>query len=206
MWFPAWITTPAAAEPVSRSEARAHLGLTDTSRDAALGLMISAARAWVESYCGIYVSQQGVTAECEGFADFRRVVVAPVRQITSIGYVDASGVAQVVDGSVYQLRSDGLSPSIALKAGQSWPSAQPGSRITVVMVAGHEVVPDNLKQALLLKVSAFFAMAREDIFKRSEQVEGIGEIVWSGGAEATGMTDRATVALLEDYRNWGALA
>lgn len=206
MWHPARVTTAATGESVSVPEAKAQLRLVDASRDAEVAAMIAAARAWVEAYCGIFITQQGVTAECDGFADFRRLVVAPVIDIASISYVDGAGATQPVDGSVYQLRKDGLSPCIELKAGKSWPSVQVGSRITVVMVAGHETVPADLKQAVLLKTSGLFAMARDDVFKRSEQVEGVGETVWSGGADMAGVMDRAVTSLLEHYRNWGALA
>lgn len=46
------VTTPAAAEPVSLAEAKAHLRITHSSDDALIGALISSAREYVERYTG----------------------------------------------------------------------------------------------------------------------------------------------------------
>ena len=151
MWYPATVTVAPAAEPVSLVEAKAHCGIEDTSRDTELAIYIAAARSYVESYCGIHLASRTVTVKCDSFDDFAHFPVVPLASVSSVSYVDANGATQTLPTSVYEVRSDGLTASLALKANQAWPHAQGGSRITVTAVTGGST-PDAVKHALLLMI------------------------------------------------------
>jgi uncharacterized phiE125 gp8 family phage protein len=122
--------------------------------DAEIAFLISAARAFVEKYCGTRLVTQTIEIKCDGFADFVRLPDGPIQSVVSIGYVDASGDAQTLSGDIFELRADGLEACIVLKPGQSWPAVQRGSRILVQLVAGYADVPADIKHALLLHVGA----------------------------------------------------
>lgn len=151
MWYPATVTAAPSSEPVTLAEAKAHCRVGDTSMDTELNIYITAARSYVESYCGIMLASRTVAAKCDGFDDFSAVPVVPLSAVTSITYVDGSGSTQTLSTDVYEVRSDGLTASIALKANQSWPYTQDGSRITVTATVGGNT-PEAVKHALLLLI------------------------------------------------------
>jgi len=157
MWYPATITTPAASEPVSSTEVKAQTEIDFTDDDSLITLLIAGARAFTEKYTGSRLASQTVTVRCDSFADMSRFPEAPATSITSIKYIDPEGAEQTLATSVYELRADGLEPSIALKYGQSWPAVQLGSRISVVAVVGYETAPDDVKRAMLLYIAGGYA-------------------------------------------------
>lgn len=202
MWYPPKVTTPPANEPVSLAEAKAQCGVSGNDSDAALNIQISAARSFVEAYCGIHIVGQTVEVTCDGFADFCRLPIAPVLTLTAITYVDTAGDPQTLSTDVYQLRDDGLRPRIELKYGQQWPAVRSRNRIKVTATVGYATVPADLKAALLLTISKMFAMSGRDVGVRSETVEGLGSTQWGGIEQVTEQLDNATRSLLENYRTW----
>jgi len=115
MWYPATVTSSPSSEPVTLAEVKAHCRVEDTSMDTELAIYITAARSYVESYCGIMLASRTVTAKCDSFGDFASVPVVPLSAVSSIAYVDGSGSTQTLSSSVYDVRSDGLTASIALR-------------------------------------------------------------------------------------------
>lgn len=162
MWYPATITTAATGEPVSDAEAKAQAVIDFADDNDLVTRLIKAARAHVERYCGVRFATQTVSVACDQFADMCRFPEAPATSITSIKYFDTDGAEQTLAASVYELRADGLEPSIALKYGQSWPAIRPGSRITVVAVVGYAAAPDDVKHAILLLIGHWY-LTREAV-------------------------------------------
>lgn len=163
MWYPHAVTVAAASEPVSLVEARAQTRWDSTANDTALGLYIASARAHVEAYCGTPLVSRTVTVKCDGFDDFAAFPLVPLQSVSSVSYVDAAGATQTLSTDVYEVRSDGLTASLALKYGQTWPSIRDGSRVTVTAVVGYSAVPDDIKHALLLLI------AQGDMERETEQ-------------------------------------
>lgn len=184
--------------------ARRQCGLAsdDASHDAQLNLLIAAARAHIEKYCGIRLPAQTVVVPCDSFSDLSRVPEAPAKDVVAIHYVDGAGQEQAVDPAVYRLRPDGLRPSIVLVHGNRWPSTQPGSRVEVELVSGYDSLPKDLEAALLLMVGAHFSFARDDLLKRREDVDGIGSTQWGGIVEVNQAIKSTVETLLENYRCW----
>lgn len=157
MWYPATITLPAAAEPITTAEAKAHLRVDHSAEDSLIAGLVSAARAHVEAYCSIRFGTQTIAVKCDHFDDLARLPDAPVQSITSIAYVDTAGDSQTLSNTVYELRSDGIEAGVVLKYDQRWPTPRPGSRITVTAVVGFTATPADIKQALLLIVGHLHA-------------------------------------------------
>lgn len=156
MWYAATITTPAAAEPVSLAEAKAHVRVDHSDDDTLLGVVIAAARAHIEKYCGQRFAGQTLTAKCDDFADFARLEDGPINSITSVVYLDENGDSQTLSTDVYELRVDGIEAAIVLKYNQTWPVIRLGSQITVVMAAGHASAPADVKAAMLLLIGHLY--------------------------------------------------
>ena len=163
MWYPHTVTVAAASEPLTTAEARTQTRWDTSANDAALDIYIASARAHVEAYCGTPLVSRTVTVKCDGFDDFAAFPVVPLQSVSSVSYVDAAGATQTLSTDVYEVRSDGLTASLVLKYGQSWPSIRDGSRITVTAVVGYSAVPDDIKHALLLLV------AQGDMERETEQ-------------------------------------
>jgi len=202
MWYPATIKTPAEEEPVSVEAARRQCGLSDSSQDDQLKLLIAAARAHIEKYCGIRLPVQAVTVPFDSFCDLERIPEAPVKDVVSVRYIDADGAEQVVPSTVYEDRLDGLSPSLALAFGERWPAPRPGSRMTIELQVGFDPLPKDIEAALLLLVASQFTFSRSDLLLRREEVDGIGSFQWGGAVEVNQAVTSAVGLLLEGYRCW----
>jgi uncharacterized phiE125 gp8 family phage protein len=156
MWYPSTVTG-AATEVVTIDQARSQVrGEPGDGFDTDLTRLITVARSHVEKYCGVRLGTQTIVAKCDCFDDLARLSEAPVQSVTSIGYLDADGVAQTLATSVYELRADGLEAGIVLKYGQSWPSIQPGSRMTLTAVVGFATPDPAYVHAMLLRIADDF--------------------------------------------------
>ncbi len=105
----------------------------------------------------------------------------PVQSITSIEHIAPDGIETALATDVYELRAEGLVPSIVLRYGKAWPSIQPGSRVVVTAVAGFDEVPPAIRNAMRLWVAKSF-----------EQRENAPDDKWS-----------AFDTLLSNFRRFG---
>jgi uncharacterized phiE125 gp8 family phage protein len=157
MWYPASVTVAATGAPVSVDEVmlRLRIDATDDADDVAL--MIAGATGYAEKYCNTRFATQTVVVKCDSFSDFSYLPEAPIQSVSGITYIDTDGATQTLATSVYEVRADGLEAAIVLKYGQSWPSIQHGSRISVTAVVGYAAVPDAVKNAILLLIGGAYA-------------------------------------------------
>lgn len=155
-WYPATVTVAAGSEPITQAEAKDQCRVDGTDSDDYIDGLIAAARGHIEGYCGTPLVSRTVTVKCDSFDDFARFPVAPLTSVSSVSYVDNVGATQTLSTDAYEVRSDGLTASLALKSGQSWPTIQTGSRVTVTAVVGYSAVPDAIKHAALLLVATWF--------------------------------------------------
>ena len=151
-WYPPVVIVAAADEPVSLAEAKAHTRVDGNDDDTSLNNTIAAARAYVEAYCGTPLVSRTVAVKCDYFQDFAVLPLAPVSTISSITYLETAAATKTLSDDVYELRSEGLTASIVLKCGRSWPTIQPGSRITVTATVGYATLPDDIRHAMLLLI------------------------------------------------------
>jgi len=141
--MPEKIVRAPVGEPVSLAEAKLHLRVTDTSQDALISMLISAARI----ACETKTRQQLLHARWKlvldrfpmagigtplpfandvnvpGYAAF--LPHAPFVDIVSVNYLDMNGSAQVCDPNIYVV-NDAMTPAIiAVAFGQIWPIPLP---------------------------------------------------------------------------------
>jgi uncharacterized phiE125 gp8 family phage protein len=152
--------TPVTAEPVSLAEARLQCKVDsdDTSHDAVLTSLITAAREYAEHYTGRAIAPVTLEAALDAFprcSEGFDLPMPPVASITSIKYTDPAGAEQTLPTSAYVLSTYGDGRTVTPAAGASWPSTQciPDA-VRVRFVTGYEAdaLPQALKAAMLLHI------------------------------------------------------
>lgn len=157
-WLPRVITVAPASEPVTLAEAKAHCRVDDSNSDTLLTSLITAARQYVEQYTGLAIVQQTVEVRASVFADLQAIPVGPVQSVTSLKYLDGTGVEQTLSSSAYVLiGANALQPSIETAYGYTWPGQlSQADAIRLLLVAGFATVPGPLHAAILLLIGHLF--------------------------------------------------
>lgn len=158
------LKTAPTVEPVTLSEAKLHLKIdSDTTDDALITALITAAREMAENYTGRAFVNQTWEATFEQFTADENITLrpAPLSSITSITYVDGNGDTQTLSTSVYGADLYKTPGEAYLKYGQSWPTAREiENSITVTYVSGYgssaSSVPGAVKSAILLIIGHLY--------------------------------------------------
>jgi len=89
------VVTPVATEPVTLAEARLQckVDADDTTHDALITGLITAAREFAEHYTGRALAPQTLEAALDAFTDddYIDLPMPPVSSVTSIKYTDTAG-------------------------------------------------------------------------------------------------------------------
>ena len=179
------VTTAIApyALPITLAEMKNHLRveLSSTEDDASLLAWIAAACEVVEAGTGANMERQKVLVatsfdmQLEEFGDCIEVPRVPLISVTSITYVDTSGVTQTLSSALYSVNT--AEGEIVPTYGQVWPATRgyESDRITVRFIAG---------------LMAPFTAATSDILTISGRSFSVGDrvrLVNSGGILPTGL-------------------
>jgi uncharacterized phiE125 gp8 family phage protein len=162
------LVTAPTVEPVTLSEAKQHLRVTDDADNAYITNLIVAARQAVESGESWSLERSLINSTwrltLDGFAARVSVIELPrppVASITSITYDDAANVEQTLASNRYRLLSDAEPARVMPIYNDEWPEAinYPGS-VRITYVAGYGAtaasVPQAIKQAVLLLVGDMY--------------------------------------------------
>lgn len=161
------VLTPPSSEPVSRSEAKAHLRVDSSDDDTLIDALITAAREWVESYTGRALGLQTLQISMPWF--LRRIDLPrpPLRTVVSMTYTDTDGAEQsLAVGTYYRTVSDSdCQPAfLELLDNVSLPSLYSSEvAVKIRFQAGYDttgspsdVVPKGLTQAMLLVIGDLY--------------------------------------------------
>ena len=160
------ITAP-ASEPVTASEAKAHVRVDHTTEDTLITALITAARQGVEAS----TERQLISATWElwldAFPESGEIWLPkpPLVSVTSVKYYDSDGVLQTLATSYYDVDAPAGPHAprgrVRLAYDQSWPTTRSiANAVQVRYVAGWAnaaAVPQELKQALLLRLGELYA-------------------------------------------------
>ena len=130
------ITPP--TEPVTLADARLHLRVTDTSEDTLIASLTTAAREYCEHYLQRSIGSQTLELALDEFPEGAiELEHGPCISITSIKYIDTTGVEQTLAGAAYTL-DDYSHKSWAVRAyGTEWPDTLEAANVVKVRyVAG----------------------------------------------------------------------
>jgi hypothetical protein len=189
--------TPPAGEPVSLTEAKAHLRLAGSDEDALLNMLISAARARAEEYTGRSFMTQGWRLWLDAFpcrpqgwwdgvregADLtvtRAISLprAPVQAVTAVTLYDEDDVPHIFAEENYFADTASTPGRLALRRGASWPSVlRDANGISIEFTAGYGLaadVPAALKQGMLTRMAYLYEQRGDGWRVNSEIVPARG--------------------------------
>lgn len=144
------------AQPVvSLSEAQAYVRIETGEEEAVLAGLIRTASAICESFLNQIVIVRDFTVDLPASAAWNRVAISPVRSISNVELIDASGVASPLPSGAYAIDVD------ASGAGWVRLTSRADGRMRVSGSAGmaddQNGVPEPIRQGVLRLVAHLFA-------------------------------------------------
>jgi len=156
------ITSAPAVEPVTVSEAKAHLRVDGTAEDTLIGSLILTSRLHIEAALGLALMTQSWRLTLDAWPNGRELELPlrPLRSLTSVKIVAADGTAETIPSSSYVVDIDGTPPRL-VRNGGSWPQpekAANGIEIEFTAGFGDEAadVPAPIRQALLMLIAHWY--------------------------------------------------
>lgn len=161
------LVTPPAEEPLSLADAKLHLREDGSEQDTLISSLIKSARI----YCENFLNQSLVTQTWDLTLDeFPREIViprGPLQSVTSIAYVDDSGVTQTLATTQYQVDVKQNPGRIVEAYEATWPTLRDQLNTVVIRyVAGYGLaaaVPENIKAAMKLLLGHWYENREETI-------------------------------------------
>lgn len=155
------LVTPPAAEPVTLTEAKAHLRLEHALDDTYVTALIKAARIHAEDVCwrGFVTQTWELILEAFPGADEVELRKGNLGAVTSVKYIDANGVEQTMASADYVVDTVSVPGRVLLAYGKSWPTTRDqwdAVRVRYTVGWAEAAVPLPIKQALLLLVSQMY--------------------------------------------------
>lgn len=183
--------TDATVEPVTLTEARAHLRAATTSEDTLITSLITAARQACEDRLQRTLIQTDWELTLDAFPDAIPLRMPAVMSVQSVQYVDEDGATQTLSPASYQVDAKSEPGWIVPAYGYSWPTTREQiNALTVAYRCGYgtmaAAVPEPLKSWILLMVGS--------LYENRESVNVAQGIV----SVELGFADR----LLDTYRVW----
>ena len=153
------ITAP-ATEPITASEAKAHLRVTAFTEDSLITALIVAARQFVEEETGRALITQTWERRLDGWPAWVRLPRPPALAITSVKYVDEDGVEATLANTAYALYT-GTDPAHLVFDTDELPTVTladyEGVRIRYTAGYGAAAaVPQAIKQAMYLLIGHWY--------------------------------------------------
>ena len=163
MWDRLTRTEAPSIVPVGLDVVKAHLRVGHAEEDSLIQRLLNAAVAAIDGKDGIgycLMTQTWALTLDEFPDDCIQIPLVPLRDVTSIAYLDVDGASQTMDAADYSVIA-GASPALIETAfGGSWPGTrdQRGA-VTVTFRAGHAApadVPADLVNAVLSLVAHWY--------------------------------------------------
>ena len=167
------LLTPATLYAVSLAEAKAHLRVDHTDDDTYITQLIKVATDAVEQYTGRQLLPATWAAYADSFEPVLRLRPSPVSGVTSLKYFNSANTEiTLTDNTDYFV--DLVSAPAEIVPVSSWPAtyARPNA-VVVEFTAGYasaDLVPDAIKQAMLLLIYHYYDH-REEVITRISMTE-----------------------------------
>jgi uncharacterized phiE125 gp8 family phage protein len=153
--------TPVETEPVTLAEVRQHLRLPEEpAEDDLLLSLIKTARVYCENFTRRALAEQTLEMYLDRFPVNSSIMLPcpPLQSVTEIAYKDSTGTETILPTSNYLKDTDREPGRVLPGFGMSWPvfTPYPATPIRIRFVAGYAVLPEPIKQALLLLVGHWY--------------------------------------------------
>ena len=151
-----------ATEPITLTEAKLHLRVTETADDSLISSLITAARQYAEPYTRRCFITQTKTLAFDSFpaSNEIRLPWSKLAGITSITYYDTANALQTLDAANYLLDTVNEPGRVRLISTESWPSVYDRiNAVTITYTAGYGAaadVPEGIKAAMKLLVGHWY--------------------------------------------------
>ena len=157
------VTVEPGNEPLTKDEAKIHLGITGNDFDARLDQLISAARRKFENYTNRRLIEQTLAIYLDNWPRGKTIEfpVAPISAVASVKYYDADDVQQTLSSANYVADFISEPGRLVLIDGETWPSLKTGrpNRIELTVTAGYgdaTDVPEGITTAMLMMIEKAF--------------------------------------------------
>ena len=155
------LTTAPSTEPISLSEAKAHMRVDFNNDDTYIENLIVAAREFCETMQNrAYITQTWELA-LDAFINNIELPNPPLQSVISMKYYDTSENEITLNSDDYFVDTYSEKGTISLKHGKYWPSTQlrPLNGVIIRYIAGYgnaATVPIKIKQAILMLVAHWY--------------------------------------------------
>ena len=157
------LVTPPAAEPVTLSEAKAHLKVDTAADDALITSLIVAARARAEWHTGRALVTQSWTLWLDAWpqSGLVEIPLPPLQSVTQVRVYAPDDTPSVLDASSYQLDASSAPARLTGKINFAPPTnLRAVNAVEIAFTAGYgaaSTVPQPVKQAILQIVADLYA-------------------------------------------------
>lgn len=160
--------TEPTTEPVTAADVKTQTRIDYTEHDQELEALITTARKIAEEgYLWRALLTQTCIDKFDEFAEEMELRWSPPGTLTSVKYIDTSGVTQTLVNTVYELGSKNEMGILRLKYGQSWPSIRSHEdAVTVTYTAGYGAavtdVPAPIRRGIMLLTEWLYNGCEDD--------------------------------------------
>lgn len=172
----ATLVTAPTIEPITVTDAKEHLRVTDTAEDTLIERLVKDARELVESWTRRAIMTQTWDYFLDRFpsCNYIDLPFGNLQSVTSVKYKDCYGTEDtLVAGTDYLVETNGDQHGrIVLPYGDTWPgdTLYPSNPIAIRFKCGwttRELVPERIKQTIRLLVAENFENRGESVIGQS---------------------------------------
>jgi uncharacterized phiE125 gp8 family phage protein len=151
------VVSSASQQPISLTDAKAHLRVDGDDENSLISSLIDAAVSAVEEETGRALAAQTWAYSTTISTGCLHLPLSPVTSVSSITYYDTDDVEQSLTVSDFYLLKDNDSAYLEPKDGTVWPTTKSrADALTVTFVTGYLSIPPGLRQAVLLLLAHWF--------------------------------------------------
>jgi uncharacterized phiE125 gp8 family phage protein len=156
------VKTPATAEPLTLTEARAHSRFDSFAEDGVIASYILAAREYIENLSGRTLCPTTFVMSLDAFpcTNWLDLPREPVQSITAITYTNGTGGTSTWSSAAWELDVYSTPARLRPKDGYDWPTdvADALGAVEIEFIAGYagpEAIPQPIMQALRMLVGYY---------------------------------------------------
>lgn len=157
------LVEPPLVEPVSLSDAKAHMRVDGSDEDQLIGALITAARLLVERSAGLALITQKWSVLLDAWPDGQviELPLAPVRSVDALKVYAEDDVSTLIDPAQYYADLASRPARLVRRSGVHWaPPGRMANGIGIDLTAGYGAaagdVPETLRRAILLLSAHWF--------------------------------------------------